>query len=52
MLLPDLNHGLSPRSHETWTGYLGWVVPARARLRQLRYVFPGSDKAARILPPR
>src|SRR6266540_2039456 len=34
---PDLNHGLKLRPRERRTGYMGWVLPSKLRLREFRY---------------
>jgi hypothetical protein len=50
VLVPDLNHGLSLRPRESYTGYMGWQIPKRMRLKQFRYTLLGSiDTGAWII---
>jgi hypothetical protein len=47
LLRPDLNHGLTVDPGETRTAWMGWILPAKMRLRALRYVLMwGSSGAA------
>jgi hypothetical protein len=49
---PDLNHGFKLGPRKRFTGYLGWVVPSKLRLRQFRYGLSGYQTAVWRLASR
>jgi hypothetical protein len=46
LLSPDLNHGLTVDPGETWTAWMGWILPAKMHLRTFRYTLMWGSRGA------